>query len=124
MKLSTVITFTAATVVLNGICLHASNNDANPANKISIDHDFSFDDASIIGNISETDALRDTNSLIGNDADTNLPWSRHDHLGVRSSFTSLHHLSLVLNITSRKKNFSYSFRPNFISFSEHDSCHF
>ena len=97
MKLSTVITFTATTVVLNGLCLHASNTDANPANKISIGHDVSFDDASIIGNISENDAMRDTTSLIGNDTDTNLPWSQRDLLGVRSSFisisiVSLHHL--------------------------------
>ena len=89
MKLSTVITFTATTVVLNGLCLHASNTDANPANKISIGHDVSFDDASIIGNISETDSMRDTTSLIGNDTDTNLPWSQRDLLGVRSSFISI-----------------------------------
>jgi hypothetical protein len=90
MKLSTVITFTAVTVVLNGLCLHASHTDAIPANKIPIDHDFSFDDASIVDNISKTDAMRDTTSLIGNDADTNLPWSRRDLLGVRLSFLHCH----------------------------------
>mmetsp|Transcript_789 Transcript_789/g.832 ORF Transcript_789/g.832 Transcript_789/m.832 type:complete len:120 (-) Transcript_789:464-823(-) len=103
MKISTAITFTAATAILNGICVHASSaTDAASASRTT----FSFDDALIIGNFSETVVMKDNSNLIGNDADMDLPWSR-DILGVRSV--------LILLLLSSYPSNSILILVNFVS---------